>query len=47
MSVLVKLPSGNWRAQIRHKGRYVSSTFAVNAMLKNGRWKRSAVSIAV
>ena len=27
MSVLVKLPSGNWRAQVRRKGRYVSSTF--------------------
>jgi hypothetical protein len=27
MSVIVKLPSGNWRAQIRRKGRYVSSTF--------------------
>lgn len=27
MSVIVKLPSGNWRAQVRRKGRYVSSTF--------------------
>ena len=27
MSVIVKLPSGNWRAQVRRKGRYVSGTF--------------------
>lgn len=27
MSVIVKLPSGNWRAQVRRKGRYVSGSF--------------------
>ncbi len=27
MPVIVKLPSGNWRAQVRRKGRYMSSTF--------------------
>jgi integrase len=27
MPVIVKLPSGNWRAQVRHKGKYVSNTF--------------------
>ena len=27
MSVIVKLPSGNWRAQVRRKGKYISNTF--------------------
>lgn len=27
MAVIVKLSSGNWRAQVRRKGRYISSTF--------------------
>ena len=27
MPVIVKLPSGNWRAQVRHKGKYISNTF--------------------
>ena len=27
MSVIVKLPSGSWRAQVRRKGKYVSDTF--------------------
>jgi integrase len=27
MPVIVKLPSGNWRAQVRRKGRYIGSTF--------------------
>ncbi len=27
MPVIVKLPSGNWRAQDRRKGRYVSGSF--------------------
>lgn len=27
MSVIVKLPSGNWRAQVRRKGKYISDTF--------------------
>jgi integrase len=27
MPVIVKLPSGNWRAQVRRKGRYISNTF--------------------
>ena len=27
MPVIVKLPSGNWRAQVRRKGRYISSSF--------------------
>ena len=24
---IVKLPSGNWRAQVRRKGKYVSNSF--------------------
>lgn len=24
---IVKLPSGNWRAQVRRKGKYISNTF--------------------
>ncbi len=27
MPVIVKLPSGSWRAQVRRKGKYVSNTF--------------------
>ena len=27
MPVIVKLPSGNWRAQVRRKGKYISNTF--------------------
>ena len=27
MSAIVKLASGNWRTQVRRKGRYASSTF--------------------
>ena len=27
MPVIVKLPSGNWRAQVRRKGKYVSNSF--------------------
>jgi integrase len=27
MPVIVKLPSGNWRAQVRRKGRYIGNTF--------------------
>ena len=27
MPVIVKLPSGSWRAQVRRKGRYISSSF--------------------
>jgi hypothetical protein len=27
MPVNVKLPSGNWRAQVRRKGRYIGNTF--------------------
>ncbi|WP_373006419.1 hypothetical protein [Hyphomonas sp.] len=27
MSSITKLPSGNWRAQVRRKGRYVSQSF--------------------
>lgn len=27
MSVIVKLPSGSWRAQVRRKGKYISDTF--------------------
>jgi integrase len=27
MPVIVKLPSGNWRAQIRRKGKYIGNTF--------------------
>ena len=27
MATIVKLPSGNWRAQVRRNGRYVSRTF--------------------
>ena len=27
LATLVQLPSGNWRVQIRRKGRYVSETF--------------------
>ncbi len=27
MPVIVKLPSGNWRAQARRKGRYINNTF--------------------
>jgi hypothetical protein len=27
MPVIVKLPSGNWRAQVRRKGTYVSNSF--------------------
>jgi hypothetical protein len=27
MPVIVKLHSGNWRAQVRRKGRYISNTF--------------------
>lgn len=27
MATFVKLPSGNWRVQIRRKGRYASETF--------------------
>ena len=26
MPVIVKLPSGNWRAQVRRKGKYISNT---------------------
>jgi hypothetical protein len=27
MPVIVKLPPGNWRAQVRRKGKYISNTF--------------------
>ena len=27
LATLVRLPSGNWRAQVRRKGRYISETF--------------------
>ncbi len=27
MAAIVKLPSGNWRAQVRRKGKYISNTF--------------------
>jgi hypothetical protein len=27
MPVIVKLPSGNWRAEVRRKGKYISNTF--------------------
>ena len=27
MPVIVKLPSGNWRTQVRRKGKYISNTF--------------------
>lgn len=27
MATLKQLPSGNWRAQVRRKGRYISETF--------------------
>lgn len=31
MAVIVKLPSGNWRAQVRRKNTYVSNTFKSRA----------------
>ena len=31
MPVIVKLPSGNWRAQVRRKGKYISNTFRLRA----------------
>jgi hypothetical protein len=36
MSVIVKLPSGNWRAQVRRKGKYISDTFRLSVTPKNG-----------
>ena len=31
MPVIVKLPSGSWRAQVRRKGMYVSNSFRRHA----------------
>ena len=38
MASIVKLKSGSWRAQIRRKGQYASSTFRAQADAQ--RWAR-------
>jgi hypothetical protein len=36
MASIVKLPSGNWRAQLRHHGKSVSKTFRLKSQAE--RW---------
>jgi len=45
MPVIVKLPSGNWRAQVRRKGNISAIRFGEEQMLTLGHWKLSALLI--
>ena len=40
MAVIVKLKSGNWRVQVRYKGRYASGTFKLKERAE--KWARQA-----
>jgi len=47
MASIAKLNSGNWRAQVRRKGRYASQSFRQQKDAQEWRWKSSAASTKV